>query len=89
MEKWVYKFKMVYYGPEIGEDATHKHSGFVIAYNLKEAFDKIYNSYHEVYVESLEEDEEDGFDIDTINITEYSNVIDDIIADEEDDCYGI
>ena len=88
-EKWVYKFKMVYYGPEFGPAATHKHSGFVIAYDLRDAFNKLYNAYHEIYVNSLDEGEEDKFDIDTINITEYGDIMDDIIADEEDDYYGI
>ena len=86
-EKWVYKFKLRYYGPERG--GTHEHSGLVIAYDLKNAFDKLYNTYHEVYVDSLDESEKDRFDIDTITISEYGDIIDDIIADEEDEYYGV
>ena len=86
-EKWVYKFKLKYYGPE--KDGVHDHSGLVIAYDLRDAFNKLHDAYHEIYVDSLDEGEEDKFDIDTINITEYGDIMDDIIADEEDDYYGI
>ena len=86
-EKWVYKFKMTYYGPELG--SVHNHSGLVIAYDLKNAFDKIYDTYHEVYTDSLDEGEKDCFDIDTITISEYGDIMDDIIADEEDEYYGV
>ena len=86
-EKWVYKFKLKYYGPEM--HGVHNHSGLVIAYNLRDAFNKLYDTYHETYVDSLDEGEKDCFDIDTINITEYGDIMDDIIADEEDEYYGI
>ena len=86
-EKWVYKFKLRYYGPELG--GMHDHSGLIIAYDSKNAFDKLYNTYHEVYVDSLDEGEKDCFDIDTITISEYGDIMDDIIADEEDEYYGV
>lgn len=86
-EKWVYKFKLSYYGP--GREGVHNHSGLVIAYDLKNAFDKLYDTYHEVYVDSLDEREKDCFDIDTITISEYGDIMDDIIADEEDEYYGV
>ena len=90
-KNWVYKFKMKYYGPEIGEDSVHKHSGLIIAKNAKEALDRIYEIYHEVYVDSLsdEDKEEDNFDFDFIRVESYGDIADGIIADEEDDYYGI
>ena len=86
-EKWVYKFKLRYYGPE--QNSVHNHSGLIIAYDSKNAFDKLYDTYHEVYADSLDEGEKDRFDIDTITISEYGDIMDDIIADEEDEYYGV
>lgn len=86
-EKWVYKFKLSYYGPELG--GIHNHSGLIIAYDSKNAFDKLYDTYHEVYVDSLDEGEKDCFDICTITISEYGDIMNDIIPDEEDEYYGV
>lgn len=89
-ENWVYTFKMRYFGPEkTANNYVHNHSGLIIANTLKEAFDKIYNEYHDVYVDALEDDEEDAFDIDFITISQYSKVTNGIIRDEEDEYYGI
>lgn len=67
----------------------HDHSGLIIAYDSKNAFDKLYNTYYEVYVDSLEDGEKDRFDIDTITISAYGDIVDDIIADEEDEYFGV
>ena len=77
-ELWVYKFKFTYYD-EKGQ--LHHHSGLIIAYNTKDAFNKLYDNYFE---------ENEHLDFDSFEIKPYSEYIQDakIILDEEDEWYA-
>ena len=92
-ESLVYRFYISFYtfNKNSLESKHHTHSGMIIARNTKDVYDKLYNSFKEVYEDETDNDDLDKFDFDEIKIVEHTDFYSDdmIIYDEGDDYFGV
>ena len=91
-ESIVYHFKVKFctFNKETFKSKLHSHSGLIIARTTKEAYDKLYESFSDVYSNETDEPKE-RFDFIKISIKEYCDFYSDdlIIYDKEDEYFGV